>query len=219
MPHRLFEEIDKFSVWSRQLNQTPEEARGGKWEGNYAQWDAIDLAFVNFISTSEPASWTGEMVEAVLYIIARDNQSEVFADLVAAQPEKLGFLARQAVHAKSPASKWQLVVRLPELGDQALAESLLLRFINDPDEYVRRRTLQTLATIGSGCTEHYCEAAWQCPGPQQPHQQMAVLEALFKINSPKLPHYLQEAQQDGNPDLVQYAEEIWKKISPPASKR
>jgi HEAT repeat protein len=94
------------------------------------------------------------MVEAVLYIIARDHASEIFSDLVAAQPEKLRFLAWQAVNAKSPASKWQLVVRLPELGDQALAESLLLRFINDPDEYVRRRTLQTLANIGLGCTEH-----------------------------------------------------------------
>lgn len=213
MPHRLFEEIEKFRAWSRQLHPLPEEERPGKWERAYEHWNAVDAAFVNFISTSEPASWTGEMVEAVLYIIARDNPSEVFADLVAAQPDKLQFLARRAVDAQSPASKWQLVVRLPELGDPALAESLLLRFINDPDEYVRRRTLQTLAAIGSGRTEHYCEGAWQCPGPHQTLQRMAVLEALFTVHSPRLPDYLEKARQDGNPELLKYAEEIEKKGS------
>jgi hypothetical protein len=213
MKHRLLEEIEKFRAWSRQLDQTPEDERTGKWEGAYDQWDAIDSAFVNFISTSEPANWTGEMVEAVLYLIARDHGSEIFADLVAAHPDKLRVLARHAVDAKSPASKWQLVARLPELGDQALAESLLLRFVNDPDEHVRRRTLQTLAAIGSGCTEHYCEVAWQCPGPQQPHQRMAVLEALFTMHSPRLLDYLEKARQDGNPAVVKYAEEIEQKGS------
>jgi len=213
MAHRLFEEIEKFRAWSRQLDQTPEEARTGQWERGYDQWDAIDAAFVNFISTSEPANWTGEVAEALLYLIARDHASEIFADLVAAHPDKLRLLARRAVDAQSPASKWQLVVRLPELGDPALAESLLLRFINDPDEYVRRRTLQTLAALGSGCTEHYCEVAWQCPGPHQTHQRMAVLEALFTMHSPRLPDYLEKARQDGNPELVKYAEEIEAKIS------
>ena len=150
MKHRLFEEIENFKTWSRQLDQTPEEERTGKWERAYEHWDAVDSAFVNFISTSEPATWTGEMMEAVLYIIARDHASEIFADLVAAQPEKLLYLARQAVDAPSPAAKWQLVVRLPELTDPAMAESLLLRFIDDPDEYVRSRAFQTLAALSPG---------------------------------------------------------------------
>jgi HEAT repeat protein len=211
MKHRLFEEIAQFKTWSRQLDQTPEEERTGKWEGTYAHWNAVDAAFIDFVNKSNLADWTEEVAEALLYLIARDRASEIFADLVAAQPDKLQFLARQAVDAKSPASKWQLVVRLPELGDPALAESLLLRFIDDPDASVRRRTLQTLAAIGSGRTEHYCEVAWQRPDPQPPHQRMAVLEALFKINSPKLPYYLREARRDGNPDLLKYAEEIEKK--------
>lgn len=150
MKHGLFEEIEKFSAWSRQLDQTPEEKRAGKWEGAYAQWDAIDSTFVNFITTTEPADWTGEMTEALLYIIARDHASEIFADLVAAQPEKLLCLARQAVDTRSPAAKWQLAARLPELTDRALAESLLRRFANDPDESVRRRAQQTLAALPPG---------------------------------------------------------------------
>jgi hypothetical protein len=51
------------------------------------------------------------MEEAVLYIIARDNGRQVFADLVAAQPKKLQYLARLAMGAKSSAAKWQLMVR------------------------------------------------------------------------------------------------------------
>jgi HEAT repeat protein len=212
MKHRLFEEIERFKTWSRQLDQTPEDERTGTWERAYAHWNAVDAAFLDFVNKSNPEDWTGEVAEALLYLIARDHASEIFADLVAAQPDKLQLLARQAVDAKSPAGKWQLVVRLPELGDPALAESLLLRFINDPDEYVRRRTLQTLAVIGSGRTEHYCEKAWQRADPRQPDQRIAVLEALFKINSSKLPQYLQAARQDGSPDLVKYAEDIEKKI-------
>ena len=150
MRHWLFEEIENFRTWSRQLDQTPEEERTGKWEGAYAHWDTVDSAFVNFISTSEPATWTGEMTEAVLYIIARDHASEIFADLVAAQPEMLLYLARQAVDAPRPAAKWQLAARLPELTDRALAESLLLRFADDPDERVRSRALQTLAALSPG---------------------------------------------------------------------
>jgi hypothetical protein len=148
--HSLFEEIENFKNWSSQLDQTPEGERTGKWEGAYAHWDAVDSAFVNFISTSEPATWTGEMTEAVLYIIARDHASEIFADLVAAQPEVLLYLARQAVDAPDPAAKWQLVVRLPEVPDRAAAESLLLRFADDPDERVRSRAMQTLAALSPG---------------------------------------------------------------------
>jgi hypothetical protein len=215
MKHRLFEEIEKFKTWSRQLDQTPEDERTGKWERTYAGWNAVDAAFIDFVSKSNPADWTGEVAEALLYLIARDHASEIFADLVAAQPDKLRFLARQAADAGSPAGKWQLVVRLPELGDPELAESLLLRFVNDPDANVRRCTLQTLAVLGSDCTEHYCEVAWQRPGPQQLDQRMAVLETLFKINSPKLAYYLQEAHRDGNPGLVKYAEEIEKNLNLP----
>ncbi|MBD0260865.1 MAG: HEAT repeat domain-containing protein [Cytophagales bacterium] len=210
MKHQLFEEIEKFKTWSRQLNQTPEDERTGKWERAYEGWNAVDAAFIDFVNKSNPVDWTEEVAEALLYLIARDHASEIFADLVAAHPDKLQFLARQAVDANSPASKWQLVIRLPELGDPALAENLLLRFIDDPDAYVRRRTLQTLAIIGSDYTEHYCEVAWQSPGPQQ---RIAALEALFTINSPRLLDYLKKAHRDGNPDLVQYADEIEKKLN------
>ena len=213
MPYQLFEEIEKFRAWSRQLDGTPEEQRTGKWEGAYAQWNAVDAAFIDFINKSSPADWTAEVAGALLYIIARDHASEIFADLVAAHPDKLAYLARRAADAGRPGSKWQLAVRLPELGDKALAESLLLGFVNDPDEYVRRRTLQTLAEIGSGHTEPCCVAAWQCPGPYQPAQRVAVLEALFKIGSPKLYHYLQEARHDGNPALVQSAAAIEQQLS------
>jgi hypothetical protein len=150
MKHQLFEEIEKFRNWSVRLSQTPEEERMGKWEGAYDRWNAIDAAFVNFISTSEPGDWSEKMTEALLYIIARDHGSEVFADLVAAHPDKLLYLTWQAVDAKSPASRWQLAVRLTELADPALAESLLLRFIDDPDECVRQRSAQTLAAIRLG---------------------------------------------------------------------
>lgn len=211
MKHQLFEKIEKFKTWSGHLDETPEEQRTGSWEDAYAQWNEVDAAFIDFINKSSPADWTAEAVGALLYLIARDHASEIFADLVAAHPDKLAYLARRA-DAGSPGSRWQLAVRLPELGDRALAESLLLRFIDDPDEYVRRRTLHTLAEIGSVHTEPCCLAAWQ-QGSHQPAGRVAVLEALFKMGSPKLYHYLQEAQQDGNPHLLQSAAAIERQLS------
>jgi hypothetical protein len=212
MKHPLFEEIDKFRVWSKGFSELPEEERWGEWEEEYEHWDRIESAFADFIRSTNVEDWTNAISTALLYIIARDNESETLADLVSEYPEKLVFLAQQAVNAESPTSKWLLTIRLPRLSDKKLAESLLLDFIDNSDEYVRRRTLMSLAQVGSSQTEHYCKKAWQRSDPYQEYQRMMVLHALFEIKSPLLQQYIEEAKRDGRRYLVENAVDIERRV-------
>lgn len=210
--HPVFEEIEKFRKWSKGFSQIPEEERCGEWEEEYEHWHRIDSTFADFIRTTQVEDWTEAVGKALLYIIARDNESESLADLVSNYPEKLVFLAQYAINVESPASKWLLAIRLPLLSDKRLVESLLLEFIVDSDEYVRRRTLVALAQVGSRQTEHYCKEAWQRHDQYQEYQRMTVLQALFNIQSPLLNKYLEEAKQDGRYYLLKKVVEIETKL-------
>ena len=102
-----------------------------------------------------------------------------------------------------PDAKWQLAVRIAGITDRQQAEKLLVQLVQDDNEYVSRRALMSLAEIASDKTEHYCRIAWEKEVDEmQEYQRIAVLHALFRIQSGLLPHYLQLATKDGRKHLI-----------------
>ena len=199
----LRSEVEKFKVWAAEY---PATDRTGEWECNYPAWDKFYTAVVNFIETASPADWTVDSTGDVLFAIARDNECEDFARVVAKDEDLLLRLSAFAVSFAEVDAKWQLADRLGAIKDHhSEAESLLLQLVNDPEEYVSRRALLSLGSLKSLNAEALAERAWTT-GDQ--YQRIAALSVLRDIKSAKLPDYLQRAEEDGRTYLVQFAREI-----------
>lgn len=204
---KLFTEIDAFELWADSI---PVNYRSGEWECDYMKWDDIYKSFHLFLNDVPCSTWTQEQTEAILYIIARDNEMEELARQVAEKQDVLFLLSKQSFEHGESDVKWQLASKLSLCKDKAKAEELLLQYVQDENEYVNRRALMTLAKTGSKQTEKYCQLAWDRDiyGEMQEYQRIAVLHSLDTIHSVLLPKYIELAQKDGRKYLLMYAIKI-----------
>jgi hypothetical protein len=83
-----------------------------------------------------------------------------------------------------------------------------LLLAKDDDEYVRRRSLGSLAHVCSDATESIALEAWSRPCETQQWARMMALSALWSVGSEHLPRLLAAAYEDGRPYLVAIAAKI-----------
>jgi HEAT repeat protein len=200
-------EVALFRVWA---NSLPAAERRGEWEERYERGNTFRKEAMLFLETGDWTTWTEEVIEDVLYAIARDNEEENLIYIVAEAPECLLMLALVSVAKGERDARWQFADFLGEVFvGEPRAEEILLLLLRDDDEYVRRRALRSLARVGSTQTEHYCKIAWDS-GNQ--YQRMMALEALHIIRSELLSTYLAQAMADSSTYLPGYARELLEKI-------
>jgi HEAT repeat protein len=86
-----------------------------------------------------------------LYAIARDIEMQHLAGEVRRRhPNLLARLTRASIKVGEREDRWQLAEELGQLGRaRGEEERLLLELALDEHEYVRRRSLQSLARLGS----------------------------------------------------------------------
>jgi HEAT repeats len=185
----LQQEVDKFKAWAATY---PIQERSGEWECDYSDWDTFHKAVLSFLASSSPEDWSDTEVSNLLYAIARDNEIEYLVKQVAKNSETLLRLSNLAVSSSEADAKWQLAVQLGALSSRVPeAETLLLKFVNDEDEYVSRRALLSLGALKSSRAEALAERAWDT-GHQ--YQRIAALWVLKEISSDKLPVYVKKAE-------------------------
>ena len=214
MAHPLFTHIDNFNSWANGVPHNEAE-RGDDWECHYPEWADIYTGFEILLQTEDVDRLSPAQINRLFYIIARDNESEVLADILTEFPPAFATFAKLAAGTKHNQTKWQLAARLPLLPAEFEPVALLEPFVNDADEYVSRRALMALANVEAEKTEHYCEKFWHRQKPNNEHcehQRMAVLFALKTIQSPRLKHFLSLAKQDGRQHLLAKAMEIENEI-------
>jgi HEAT repeat protein len=190
-------EVRHFRNWA---DATFPGERYGEWETDYEDWDGLYLAAR---AATANGQWDEETRELLIYTIARDNEVELVADLLS--ESQLLSLADASISSGEPDAKWQLAVRLGKLTLAAEPERILLAFVVDANEYVRRRALMALAELGSPHAEPLAMDAWES-GEQ--YQRMACLDALHSVASPQLSRYLDLAERDGRPYLVAMADKM-----------
>lgn len=195
--------VTRFRAWA---DQFPVAERSGEWECLYDDWQTIYNAFRAFVDVTNCQDWDEAIMQMLLYIIARDNEMQVLVKEVAERPDHLMCLSEHAIGSSEPDAKWQLAAALGRVEQQTpQAEALLLQFADDPDEYVRRRSLLALADSGSSHVESLAVSAWET-GDE--YQQAAALYALWKVGSPQLETYLAQAEYAGREDLISYMERV-----------
>jgi hypothetical protein len=196
----LAAEVARFQAWAENY---PVAERGGEWECGYEGWQPLYDTFIAVVQSSSCNQWSDATKAMLLYVIARDNETGYLVEKVAEDPDRLLCLAEHALVAADSDAKWQFAVELGNLNTRiSEVEPLLLRFMDDADEYVRRRTLSALADIGSTHTAALAERAWNTGNE---YQRMMALYALEKVHSPLLETYLSRAEADGRQYLVNTA--------------
>ncbi|WP_321849540.1 HEAT repeat domain-containing protein [Burkholderia diffusa] len=201
----LHEQVEKFREWAALY---PVRQRSVEWECEYGHWEALWDASLAVVDSLAPAAWTATACADLLYAIARDQALEHISSMLWTQPDALLALARASIDASEPNAKWQLAARLGGLGSHAAeaeAEALLLRLVDDEDEYVRRRALLALGALKSTHAEALAERAWHTG---HEYQRIAALWVLKNIQSGKLVQYVKLAEADGREYVVRNARDV-----------
>lgn len=198
----LQEEVERFKEWAALY---PIHQRTGEWECDYGQWQPLWAAAIAVLESLPPSAWTEKCCANLLYAIARDNEVESIAGALEGKPDALLELARLAIESSERDAKWQLAARLgPLAADKLEAEMLLLRLVDDEDEYVSRRSLLALGAMKSVHAEPLAERAW-LTGHE--YQRIAALWVLKDVAPSKLAQYVRLAREDGRKFIVENAQQ------------
>jgi len=186
-------------------NRSPHRGPPG-WEADYEHWPSLTRAYSDLLDSGTAADWDGEVIDLLLYALARDNEMEVLKEELVLRPEKLVALAHFALSTVEVDAKWQIA---DALGSVVLAGEevapMIERFLQDPDEYVSRRALLALERRPMAQIDLWAIRAWNT---DHEYQRMAALHAWDTKSSPLLPSYLDLAEADGREYLVTLAKNI-----------
>jgi hypothetical protein len=207
---QLETELKRFQAWVL-VYPTPKEERSPEWERDYADWPALYAAFTAFAAAVPCQDWSQSTTQQLVFALAHDTDQQGLIGELARHPATLLCLAERVSAMQVPDAAWQIVAALGRLDRSwPQAESLLLRFTQDEDEYVRRRALLALAESGSphAADPEVTERIWHSGGDWDVYGRMAVLYALWKLDAPQLEDYLTRADEDGRQRLVDYAARV-----------
>ncbi|MDN4476894.1 HEAT repeat domain-containing protein [Demequina sp. SYSU T00192] len=187
------QDVDDLRKWISEVwRDAPMSA---EWQSEYPDWPDLWKSSVQFALSRPVASWSSDQLEDLLFALARDSEDELISEGISEDPEALLALSVAAIRQGESDAKWQLAARLGEMrSHRDRAIKLLLQFVEDPDEYVRRRALLALSALRAPQAEELAERAWQS-GLE--YQRIAALSVLAEIGSARLPAYVAEARADG----------------------
>ena len=204
----LHQEVTKFREWVSSVEHLNSETINAEDGCCYSEWLNLCKMILSFLTISINEDWSSQQVDDILYVIGWDNECEYLIDNIEENSDVLIKLADLALNSAENDAKWQLADRLGNLSNEP-AESLLLKFVNDKDEYVRRRSLIALGRMNSLHAEAVAEKSWKTGGE---YQRIAALWVLKDISSNKLPIYFQNAMEDGRHIVLTNAHQIQKLI-------
>ncbi len=192
---------EAFAAWARTHPQD-----FGEWETDYLEWPAVYDCARALLADRPFQEWNDAEKQSFLYLLARDNEVEDLADLLAEHPKTLAHVAEHVCATPSSAeahARWQVAAYLPAIGTEAI--SLLVTLVADEDEYVRRRALLSLGALRAPVAERCAVAAWES-GLE--YQRIAALHVLHEVGSPRFSTYARLAAGDSRPYVRRAAQRL-----------
>jgi len=177
-------EVSRFKSWA-----AGEAQDYGEWETTYQEWHGLYVAAK--AALSKPALDDVEM-ELLLYALARDNELEFIRDMLEEFPANGFRLAAAALTYADPDARWQIADFLGTL-DTPEARGLLRRFVEDSDEYVRRRALLAAQKCDPIFAEEIARSWLNSP---HEYSRLAALDILHELGSRYLTQALEQLRED-----------------------
>lgn len=136
----LAQEVARFRQWAA-VRQSPDHRPAqfshgeGEWECDYPDWQTLYAAVDDFLAVAAHRTITGEELELLLYVLARDNEDEHVLETLELFPGIAAQVAEAAFSISDVDARWQAAVLAGRIG----AVSTVRRYLDDQAEYVRRR--------------------------------------------------------------------------------
>ncbi|MBD5779965.1 hypothetical protein IEN85_10740 [Pelagicoccus sp. NFK12] len=194
----IISEAQRFKEWA---NQFPVHGRYGEWETEYENWGPVYSCIEKWI---ESPDWSQEAIEALLYLLARDNEVMNIRYQLGDHPEIAIELAKRSLKSKESCAKWQIVECIGNLEHPEI-DQLLYQLYFDRDYYVQRRCMMESAKRKSLFTREMIELSWST---HDEYQMICVLWSLHWLKAPDLPDFLSVAKNSEYDLLKKNVEEI-----------
>ena len=215
----LHTKVNRFKAWTKENFPAFSE------EDDYGEWCFCDEFFemydcsMDIIRKLSAGEASEQMIDDLLYVIARDNEREILLQELEKRSEWFALLCQRCLQTGYIAAKWQFAKHLPNCKDHDGFndfKEIIYDFFKTDDEYTDRMALQALAEIYPEQAERYAVDFWERKKYEyDEYQKIMVLHVLFQIHSPKLPHYLALAEKSEYRYLRENAEEIYGKLNRP----
>lgn len=211
----LHESVCNFKKWAHNnYPQWSEEDDNGEWEPGSYEFKEMCSNILKIIEDTSCLEATDEMIDDILFGIARDNECGVIIDVLLDYPEWYSILCKKSLQTNYINAKWQFAENLKDYtGSDGLWETIF-KFLDAGDEYTERLALMSLAHIYPDEAEKYAIDFWhRNKFENDEYQKIMVLHVLYKIRSSRLEHYLDLAEHSEYEWLKENAKEIrlWRK--------
>ena len=205
----LHTKVLAFRKWAEKYYpERTEDNDNGEWCFG-TEFDEMYDAAVELIE-NEPAEAADEQViDDLLYALARDNECELIAQILEDHDDWFSLLCRKCMESPYTNAKWQLAVRLRNYSGSDGLKELIYGFLSSGDEYTERMALESLAYICPEKAEEYAVRFWERDKYEHDeYQKIMALHVLYKIKSAELEKYLRLAESSEYSYLRINAEEI-----------
>ncbi len=212
---QLHKSVCKFKRWAKHNHPTiTEDDDNGEWELGSYEFDEMCDNIIEIIKNTSCRIATEQMIDDILYGIARDNESGWIIDVLKDFPEWYSVLCRQCLKTDYTNAKWQFAESLSNYNGNDNLKEMIYQFLEVGDEYTERLALMSLAHIYPEKAEKYAIDFWnRNKFENDEYQKIMVLHVLYKINSPKLKYYLDLAGQSEYKWLKENSIEIREKLN------
>jgi hypothetical protein len=183
----LHTEVNRFKQWASTHNQ-----RHGEWECDYEHWGDLWSSAESAINRFRDGNAPDEIIDDLIYAIARDNEDEIIAEHLLHTPPLLTQLAKSAMSCSESDAKWQIAQTVAEAKLDNAAE-LIRPFLQDENEYVRRRALLAFGTFSPQEAE---QIALTNLNDEFEYSRIAALHVLHDIGSERLLECLDRHETD-----------------------
>lgn len=198
-----------FQAWARKHHpEITEYNDNGEWcfcpEFEAMCSDALRV--IEHISAEQASE---QMIDDLLYAIARDNECSVLVTELEAYSDWFSLLCRHSLRTNYVNAKWQFAGHLCHYQGNDDLPASVYDFLDSGDEYTERLALKALADLYPDCAEPYAIAFWERNKYEyDEYQKIMVLHVLDQIHSSNLARYLDLAEQSDYPHLRENANEI-----------
>ena len=209
----LHKKVQRFKKWAQTNHpERTEDNDNGEW-CFCTRFDEMYSAAVDMIKNYPASAADEQIIDDLLYAIARDNEAEIIIGILEDYNDWFALLCRACLSSPYTNAKWQFAKGLKNYSGNDDLKQLIFDFLAVDYEYTERMALKSLAAIDPQQAEKYAVDFWNrgkyAEGTYEiEYQRIMVLHVLYQIKSDSLEKYLQLAENSDYKYLKSNAEEI-----------
>lgn len=211
--NELHIKVDAFKMWVKiNYPEITEDNDNGEW-CFCDEFEEMYVYALNVIQKCPVSSATDQIIDDLLYAIARDNECENIVQVLEDYNDWFSLLCRNSLKTSYTNAKWQFAKNLKDYKGDDILKNLIFEFLSTGDEYTERLALQSLAYIYPEQAEKYAIEFWNRNKYEyDEYQKIMVLHVLYHIHSTNLKMYLKMAENSSYEYLKINAQEIGEKM-------